>query len=716
MSNIKVFGHSSYIGNSGINNGFRDFFRALAEHCDVKVRNFTIGKSWKGLNDTPHDGESYITNLDKKILNVQSLWAIGQNDSRTLTDYPIYQKRPMDETVDLHIVGDIVDHYYFYHAYVGPKIGYIFWESTLLPERFFKVLKKYDEVWVPSTWQKECMVKQGYKKEKIQVIPSGVDVNTFKPEDVSFDQYYSDGRFKFVIFGRWSRRKGTQEMIRAFLKTFKKEEPVDLIISVDNPMPDDIYKTTYDKLKGYGLEDERIKVVHFPNREDYIKFIKKGHVFVSCSRAEGWNLPLIEAMACGTPSIYSHCAAQLEFADGKAHSVRIKREVKNLDFDDDTGNYYEPDWEHLSEVYRYVYENYEKCKKKAMEESIEIREKFNWENIGKIGNQKIENFLYKKSLPRKKRVLFIAPHLSTGGMPQYLEKKIIELQEDFDVYCVEYNQIATEFVVQRNRIINLLKKKFYSLNDKPKETLLDLIDDIEPDIIHFEEFPEIYMDVKIAKQIYSTSRKYTIFETSHGIYFNSNRKKFFPDKYLFVSEFQANVYKDHNVPFEIVEYPIENNIANKEKYKFELGFSNEYKHVINIGLFTPGKNQKELIEYARKLENEKIKFHFIGNRADNFQEYWKPLVENLPSNCIIWGERNDVEKFYQAADLMIFTSVMETSPLVIRESISWKLPCLIYELNAYNGMYNKYSDLVKYLIPNNESKNIELIKDNLNLK
>jgi glycosyltransferase involved in cell wall biosynthesis len=26
-------------------------------------------------------------------------------------------------------------------------------------------------------------------------------------------------------------------------------------------------------------------------------------VFVSCARSEGWNLPLIEAMACGTPVI-----------------------------------------------------------------------------------------------------------------------------------------------------------------------------------------------------------------------------------------------------------------------------------------------------------------------------------------------------------------------------------------------------------------------------
>lgn len=707
MNDIKIFGHSSYIGTSGISHNFRDFFRALSNHCDVKIRNFTVGKTWKGLNDTPHDNEPYINDVDKRLINVQSLW----NTDGSLGSFPVYQKRPSNEPIDFHVVGDIVNHHYFYDKYLGPKVGYIFWESTLLPQGFFKKLKQYDEVWVPSKWQKDCMVVQGYKESKIQIIPSGVETKTFYPENISFDQHYSDGRFKFVIFGRWSRRKGTTEMIRTFLKTFRKDEPVDLIVSVDNPLPDDEFKTTYDKLKGYGLEDERIKVVHFPSREDYIKFMKKGHVFVSCARGEGWNLPLMEAMACGTPSIYSYCSAQLEFADGMAHSVRIAKEVKNNDFNEDTGYYYEPDWDHLSEVYRYVYENYEECKKKAMAESVIIREKYDWETIGKIGYEKSQLFMQKMKQPRKKRLLFVTPHLSTGGMPQYLEKKIRLMMQEFDVHCVEYNQIATYYVVQRNRIVELLKDKFYSLQDKPKEDLLNLIDDIEPDVVHFEEFPEIFVNKSILKKIYTEDRKYTIFETSHGIYFKSEDKRFFPDKYLFVSDYQIDLYKSHNVPSVVVEYPVERIAPDKVKYREELGFSSDYKHVINVGLFTPGKNQKELIEYARRLQDEKIKFHFIGNLAVNFESYWKPLLDNLPSNCVVWGERNDVEKFYQAADLMVFTSIMETSPIVIRESVSWELPCLVYKLQSYKKMYDKYPE-VKYL-SNNQDENISLIKKHL---
>jgi glycosyltransferase involved in cell wall biosynthesis len=95
--------------------------------------------------------------------------------------------------------------------------------------------------------------------------------------------------------------------------------------------------------------------------------------------------------------------------------------------------------------------------------------------------------------------------------------------------------------------------------------------------------------------------------------------------------------------------------------------------------------------------------------AINFKEYWEPILKDLPSNCLIWGERSDVDKFYQSADLMVFTSKKETSPLVIREALSWKLPCLIYNLPAYKNMYDKFSG-VGYLKDGDFKENIKKIK------
>lgn len=305
------------------------------------------------------------------------------------------------------------------------------------------------------------------------------------------------------------------------------------------------------------------------------------------------------------------------------------------------------------------------------------------------------------------KILYITPHLSTGGLPQYLLKKIQSLKEN-EIWCIEYNFVSDKYTVQRNQVIDILKDRFISLGSRPKEALLDLIPQIQPDIIHFEEFPETFVSHEMLYKIYGKDRRYLIFETSHGIYYKPQNKIFLPDKFVFVSEMQAEMYGKMGVGYEILEYPIDFKNPNKA-FKKELGFSDDIKHVLNVGLFTQGKNQKELIEYARALADEKIQFHFIGNMAVNFKDYWEPILKDLPKNCLIWGERNDVDKFYQAADLMVFTSKKETSPLVIREALSWKLPCLIYNLPAYKNMYDKFSG-VSYLKDSDFKENLKKIK------
>ena len=396
----KIFVHGSYIGTTGFNNHTRDFFRSLSKHCTLRVRNFTIGSKWNWPSDTPHDGEPYLNDIDRSILYQQDLWT----DSSKRESFKIYKSKEKDFVHDFNIVLNETDHHFFYDKYQGPKIAYNVWESTLLPKGYFDKLKEYDEVWVPSQWQKDCMVKQGMTEDFIKVVPEGVDSSVFFPEKVEPLEQYEDGRFKFILFGRWDYRKSTKEIIETFLKTFDKSEPVDLVVSIDNPWGEhlDGYKSTEERLENYGLLDDRIKIIHFPSREDYVKYLKTGHVFVSCARAEGWNLPLIEAMACGTPSIYSECSAQMEFAEGKGIPVKIvgetpanKNTYARFSMSEMVGNYYEPDFNDLSEKMRFVYEFYDEVKKTSIKESIDIRNKFNWDSIGEIGYEKCLDF-YKK--------------------------------------------------------------------------------------------------------------------------------------------------------------------------------------------------------------------------------------------------------------------------------------------------------------------------------
>ena len=312
------------------------------------------------------------------------------------------------------------------------------------------------------------------------------------------------------------------------------------------------------------------------------------------------------------------------------------------------------------------------------------------------------------------RILFIAPHLSTGGCPQYLLKKIIELNDSNDVYCVEYTDVTGGvLVVQRNQIKEILGSKLITLYED-KSTLVEHIKNINPDVIHFEELPEYFCDKKVAKQIYVSDRKYKIFETSHDSSFDVSQKMFFPDKLLIISKYQEKLFESLGVPMEMVEYPIEYKQKGDRKSALEnLNLDPNKIHFLNVGLFTSRKNQAEIIRYAKQLLNHPVQFHFIGNQADNFKSYWEPLMKDFPTNCKWWGERKDVDTFYNAMDVFLFTSRgtandKETSPLVIREAIGWDLPLVLYNLPVYCGMYDKYKNIT--WLKQSEEDNLQIIK------
>jgi hypothetical protein len=284
--------------------------------------------------------------------------------------------------------------------------------------------------------------------------------------------------------------------------------------------------------------------------------------------------------------------------------------------------------------------------------------------------------------------------MSTGGCPQVVAKKVELLKDFYNVIVIEYEMLAWSYVVQRNRVIEMIGDKFISLSENKEYDLFNAIEDYNPDHIFIEEFPETFMDPHIIKRLYSSSRSYKIFETTHSSHSRVEWKKFMPDKFIFVSPFSCETFKDTGVPFDLIEYPIDKKIPGKSLSQSTLGLDPDYKHVVNIGLFTRGKNQGYAFEIARLLQDYKIKFHFLGNQASNFADYWEPIIDTKPDNCIVWGERNDTDTFLQASDVHLFTSNMELNPLAIKESLEYSLPTFIFNLHTYKGKYDNEENVI----------------------
>jgi glycosyltransferase involved in cell wall biosynthesis len=291
------------------------------------------------------------------------------------------------------------------------------------------------------------------------------------------------------------------------------------------------------------------------------------------------------------------------------------------------------------------------------------------------------------------KLLFIAPHLSTGGLPQVLVNKIELLKNDYIIKCVEWDWTGDAFVIQKNRVKEHIGPENLITLGEDKTKLFDIISDFNPDLICLEEFCEHFIPEEINKKLFSKDRSYKLFETTHDSSIPVTNKRWFPDKFIFVSPFNAFRYSMFDVPYDIIEYPIDAVTPNKEWAQEQLMLDPNFKHVVIVGLFTERKNQAYAFEMARRVIGQNILFHFIGNQADNFAHYWLPLMGNKPGNCIVWGERNDVDTFLQASDLFLFPSKgdrnnKELNPIAIKEAIKYELPMMMFNLDVYCGKYN----------------------------
>ena len=328
---------------------------------------------------------------------------------------------------------------------------------------------------------------------------------------------------------------------------------------------------------------------------------------------------------------------------------------------------------------------------------------------------------------KKTRLLYIIPHLSTGGLPQVSLKRIELMKDNFEVHAICYADLGRHwFVVQKNKINDMLGDRIiYLPDDKNEKTekLFSHIEKINPDIIHLEEIPEDFMDIKDSIRLYNNDRYYKLVETCHTSQYNWSNKKFKPDKFAFISKLHVNQTSDNpmlsNIPKEVIEYPIEyKDRPNRNDALISLNQDPTCKHVLMVGLFTPGKNQKEIFNVAEKLQTEKIVFHFVGNLALNFKNYWGEFIsdnkEEIPNNIIVWNEQNNVDQFYSAFDLFYFSSKLECNPIVLKEALGWKMPVLMYNLPSYCGSYDDNKNIT--FLDGDINNTIGHIKNILNLE
>lgn len=205
-------------------------------------------------------------------------------------------------------------------------------------------------------------LEAGLKREKLEIIPFGVDIDFYRPLKVGENKNI----FQILAVGYLIERKGFEYLIKAMVDVLKTHENVQLTIVGSGPLEE--------KLKGLIKDlclENNVKIMKNVSDDKLLNLYNSSNLFVlpsivdSQGNTEGLGVVLLEAMACKLPVIGSNTGG-----------------IPDIIQDSETGLLVnEKDIFGLSRAILNLIENENLKEELAIKGYNQVKEKFSWENI-----------------------------------------------------------------------------------------------------------------------------------------------------------------------------------------------------------------------------------------------------------------------------------------------------------------------------------------------
>ena len=213
-------------------------------------------------------------------------------------------------TLAQHAAPDLL-----YRVGRGPHCPFIIFElDTFEPDDLYR-LGGADRVLTCSRWGSEVLAKNGLPAERLRVVPLGVDSGLFthppaaKPRPDDETLFFGTGKFEF--------RKGYDFLSVVFNQAFTPDDPVRLVLHAWNAFLGDEYNQTWVDLFANTPMAKRVEISRerFETQAPLAGLMARADCGLFLSRAEGWNLGLLEMMALGKPVIATNYSGHTEFVN-----------------------------------------------------------------------------------------------------------------------------------------------------------------------------------------------------------------------------------------------------------------------------------------------------------------------------------------------------------------------------------------------------------------
>ncbi|MBW2284837.1 MAG: glycosyltransferase [Deltaproteobacteria bacterium] len=174
----------------------------------------------------------------------------------------------------------------------------------------------YDQLWVYTRLIHQRAIESGVDPAKIRVIPLGIDPDIFFPDGLCFD-LPTRKKFRFLFVGGLVRRKGVDTLLDAYAHAFTPEDDVCLVLkghSNNRFYQESEFTGRALDMKNDPAAPEVVVLDDHLADDDLASLYRACDVSVFPFRAEGFVIPALESMACGTPTMLPEFGPPLHFS------------------------------------------------------------------------------------------------------------------------------------------------------------------------------------------------------------------------------------------------------------------------------------------------------------------------------------------------------------------------------------------------------------------
>ena len=240
----------------------------------------------------------------------------------------------------------------------------------------------------PSEWSKTGLIRSGVEGDRIAVVPLGVDPQIYYPisgdrRQLLRESFGWSNYFIFLNIGGQTDRKGIRPLLKAFAAVVDKYPDARLVLKGSEllyPSRDDIAEACRVVLDDAERARVLPRLIYTGSQLSFAQIAElyqAADVYVSAYLAEGFNLPVLEAAACGLPVICTAGGPTDDFTRSD-FALRIESKFMAVVIEEETLFILAPQWEHLTDLMCRAIEQPEIATKARVAGPSFVADNFTW--------------------------------------------------------------------------------------------------------------------------------------------------------------------------------------------------------------------------------------------------------------------------------------------------------------------------------------------------